>query len=200
MTALQNFNYQWFSLINANADLHGFLLHFSIFSAKYLVFLIPLWLIVLWMFAAPKYRGALLFAVIATIVALAINYVIGKIWFQPRPFMVPIGYTFLTHTPDSSFPSDHVTFIWAVGFSLFLQPGLRFPGSIMLIIALLVGWARVFLGVHFPLDVVGSIVIATLVVILLSPLKPWVNRRILPLAEAIYGKLCPSQRRAQFRR
>ncbi len=199
MQTLQNLNYQFFNLINAGANLHGFALGLSIFVAKYLVYLIPIWLIVLWTFAAPRYRGTLIFAVIAAIISLAINYLIGFVWFQPRPFMIPLGHTYLLHAPDSAFPSNHVTFIWAIGFSLLLQPGLRSPGSIMLLIALAVGWARVFLGVHFPLDVLGGILTAMVIVILLSPLKPWINRSILPLTETVYRKIFPAKKTMHFK-
>jgi undecaprenyl-diphosphatase len=199
MQTLQHLNYQLFNLINASGGLQGFALVSSIIVAKYLVYLIPVWLVVLWIFAAPKYRGALLFAVIATVISLIVSYLIGLLWFQPRPFMVPIGHTYLTHGADSAFPSNHVTFIWAIGFSLLLQPGLRAPGSIMLLIALAVGWARVFLGVHFPLDVVGGIVTATVIVLILSPARPLINRTILPVAEAVYRKIFPPRKTVQFK-
>ncbi|HVV67459.1 MAG TPA: undecaprenyl-diphosphatase [Gammaproteobacteria bacterium] len=199
METLQHLNYQLFNFINAGNGLQGFALTLSIIVAKYLVYLIPLWLVVLWFFAAPKYRGTLLFAVIAAVLSLIVNYFIGLLWFQPRPFMVPIGHTYLTHAPDSAFPSNHVTFIWAIGFSLLLQSGLRGPGSIMLLIALAVGWARVFLGVHFPLDVLGGLVVATIVVLIISPLKPLINRTILPVADAISRKIFPPRKTMHFK-
>lgn len=96
----------------------------------------------------------LLKSLLTTMLALGINQLIGLFYRRPRPFMVGIGHTYLVHAADSSFPSDHVTVICTTGLTLFLNRPTRRVGGALLLVALPVAWARVFLGVHFPFDMV----------------------------------------------
>ena len=52
------------------------------------------------------------------LVALLVNQLIGLVWQHLRPFMIGLGHSHLAHVADSSFPSDHLTLLWAVAFSL----------------------------------------------------------------------------------
>lgn len=186
---MQNLNIEIFNFINAGPNLTGLPLYLSLFIAKYLVYFIPLWMIAYWLWGNSKYRGALLFAVIAAIVTLVANKIIGFIWYQPRPFVIGIGHQYLAHAPTASFPSDHFSFLWAIGLSLVLQAGLRLQGSLILLIAICVGWARIFLGIHFPADMVGGLFISSFIVMLLDAFRPWINAHVLPFVESIYRKI-----------
>jgi len=186
---MQNLNYQLFSAINAGTDLHGLMLTIAIIVAKYLVYLVPIWLVLCWLFSDPKNRSTLIFAVIATGFALLLAKFIEMAWFQPRPFMLNMGHTYLIHAPDSTFPSDHVTFIWAVGLSFITAAGLRKSGSVLLLLALAVGWARIFVGIHFPFDVLGGVLLASIAVLILIPFRPWINHFILPSVEHVYRRI-----------
>ena len=79
---------------------------------------------------------------------------------MPRPFMVGLGHPFLAHVADASFPSDHLTLWWSVAFSLLLHKRTRWAGGLLAVAGLPVAWARIYLGVHFPLDMLGAIVVA----------------------------------------
>ena len=186
---MQNLNLQLFNFLNAGPNLHGAPLYLAIIVAKYLVYLVPLWMAVCWLWGASRYRSTLVFAGVSAVFALFISKIIGFLWYMPRPFVIGIGHTYLAHAPDSSFPSDHETFIWAVALCILLQAGLRGMGIILTIIAISVGWARVFLGVHFPFDILGGMLVATISVLLVSSIKPWINSRILPMIEAVYRKI-----------
>lgn len=186
---MQNLNLQLFSLINAAPGLSGWHLHFVVFIAKYLILLVPLWLVVRWLWGPTKYRNTLLLALIASIVALAVSFLIGAFWYVPRPFVAGIGHTFLAHRPDSSFPSDHVTFMWAIAFAFLLRPGMRLPGCIIALFTLAVAWSRVYVGVHYPFDMLGAIVLGTLVVGMMKLFQPLLERRLFPCCEQLYRKL-----------
>ena len=49
----------------------------------------------------------------------------------------------------------------SIGLALWLA-GLRGVGLAVLVAAGMVAWARVFLGVHFPLDMLGSVGVAAI--------------------------------------
>lgn len=73
--------------------------------------------------------------------------------------MLGIGQHFLAHAPTPSFPSNHATiaFIFAFGFLFWLR---NWIGLLLFILAFIIAWARIFLGVHWPLDMVGAFLVA----------------------------------------
>lgn len=72
----------------------------------------------LWIWVAPGKRGALLAAGTGLLVGIGINQGITPLWFHPRPFMVGLGHTLMSHMPEAFFPSYHVTFLWNLGVGL----------------------------------------------------------------------------------
>ena len=80
--------------------------------------------------------------------------------------MIGLGHTLIPHAADSSFPSDHLTLLWAVAFSFLMHRSLRLAGMALALLGLPVAWARIFLGVHFPLDMVGAALVAVLCALL----------------------------------
>lgn len=159
---LENLNLLWFSLINADAGLHGWRLQLAVFAAKWLILLVPIGLAGLWMSGQAPQREAAVRALAATAVALAVNALIGLGWYHDRPFVAGVGHTFLHHAPDSSFPSDHGTIMFTVSLVLAAcaDPVARRFGRSLLPLAVVVAWSRVFLGVHWPMDMLGAVAVS----------------------------------------
>jgi undecaprenyl-diphosphatase len=159
---LDHLNVLCFSLLNADAGLHGWRLALGMFAAKYLILLVPLGLAGLWIGGQPPQREAAVKALAATACALALNAFIGLLWYHARPFAGGTGHSFLQHAPDSSFPSDHGTIMFTVALVLATarSPAARRCGVSLLPLAAVVAWARVFLGVHWPLDMLGALGVA----------------------------------------
>ncbi len=148
--------------------------------------LVPVSLAGLWIWG-PRVRRAALIATGAGVFAgQGVNLLLGLAWFEPRPFMVGAGHTWLDHVADNGFPSDHATMAWSLGLGLILTGASRRWGVIACLIGFAVGWARVYLGVHFPLDVLASIpaglLAAGVACFLLQPARRWVT----PAAERLY--------------
>lgn len=186
---MHNLNIELFNAINAGPNLSGFPLYSAIFIAKYLTYLVPLAMLAAWFWGKPRYRNILLFAILTACVAIVINKIIGFVWYQPRPFVLGLGHQYLAHDPSPSFPSDHTTFLWAIGASLLFFAETRLAAFAMLLVALLVGWSRVFVGIHFPADIIGGIFTATFAVLILDALRPWINNYLFPKLEALYRKI-----------
>ncbi|WP_018152789.1 undecaprenyl-diphosphatase [Leeia oryzae] len=157
---LEKLNTTLFLLINAPAHANGVGVGLAIFCADYLVFSIPLLLVAGWLYGSATVRRHALEAFVAGLIGLALNQLIGLFWQHPRPFMIGLGHTLIPHAADSSFPSDHMTLMCAVGLSLWLHVRTRLAGLALLLLALPVAWARIYLGVHFPLDMLGAIAVA----------------------------------------
>jgi undecaprenyl-diphosphatase len=112
--------------------------------------------------------AALVWAPLAASLAVLVNVPIRNFVERPRPFVDHQGLDVLVHDrTDYSFVSDHATITMALGVGLFVAS--RKFGVVGIALALLEGFCRVYLGVHYPTDVVGGFALGTAVVLLLSP-------------------------------
>jgi len=160
---LSDVNIYFFNFINGAAGKSPWLDGAMIFVANCFIFIIPLFFVYLWFAKKGRGRKEALFIFISGLLSLLISWGISLIYFHPRPFVMDLGVKLIQYIADSSFPSDHATAMFAVAFSLlFLKR--YWSGTIFLILALLVGGARVFCGVHFPFDVGGSILVSFIAV------------------------------------
>lgn len=129
------------------------------FAASDLIFFFVLFALLWWLLPIPGDRGKS--AVIAMCLALGggvvLSMIIGHLYFVPRPFVAHQVLLLTPHAPDYSFPSDHATVTSAVAMTGVFR---RLPGRwLALIAAVLVALARVFVGVHYPADVIGGFII-----------------------------------------
>ncbi|MFI6686327.1 phosphatase PAP2 family protein [Streptomyces sp. NPDC050485] len=106
---------------------------------------------------------------LAAAIAVLVNIPIRGFVHRPRPFVDHQGLDVLiAGKSDFSFVSDHSTIAMAIGAGLFVAN--RKFGLIALGLALLEGFCRVYMGVHYPTDVVGGFALGTAVALLLAPL------------------------------
>lgn len=118
---------------------------------------------------APAAVAGLLWAPLAAGIALLVNIPIRDFVKRPRPFVDHTGLDVLVKgKTDYSFVSDHATLTMAIGVGLFVAN--RKYGLIGIGLAFLEGFCRVYLGVHYPTDVVGGLALGTAVALLLAPL------------------------------
>ena len=138
------------------------LLAIATFFAEYAIWALPAIIGFGWLRGSKNTRKVLLEATASGLAGLLINQIIGLVWQHPRPFMIGLGHTLIPHAADSSFPSDHLTLLWAVAFSFLMHRSPRLAGIALALLGLPVAWARIYLGVHFPLDIVGAALVAVL--------------------------------------
>jgi len=158
MTNLDN---QLFLLLNAGPNPSLSVAWVAVVVTKYLMLLIPVYLIGLWLTGTGRNRLTAIALALALVIALIMSSAVGLVYFRPRPFMIGLGSALIEHRPNSSFPSNHCLAFATCAAILFF---LRRKGAAWVAVglAVLMGWSRIYLGVHYPLDMVGSAVVAVL--------------------------------------
>ncbi len=150
--------------------------HIMMFIGEYGLLLATV-LIVLWCWWGVRKRGgedaaasvaALVWVPLAAGVAVLVNVPIRNFVERPRPFKDHDGLEVLIDGKnDFSFVSDHATLTMAMGVALFLAN--RKWGLLGLVFGVLGGFLRIYMGVHYPTDVIGGFALGTAVALLLSP-------------------------------
>jgi undecaprenyl-diphosphatase len=162
MMSLENLNYAWFAAINAAPDASSQSISIAVFLADKVVFIVALWMVYAWVRKSERFKFTLLDVVFTIIIALILSWVIGAVWYHPRPFELGLGQKLIEHATDSSFPSDHATLMFSAALPLLMQPISRTWGVILFALTLSVAWARVYLGIHFPFDMIGALIVAAI--------------------------------------
>lgn len=115
--------------------------------------------------------------IIALFVRFPITWLIHVFVDRARPFVIDANVTnLLAHDPTNSFPSGHSTFFFTCAAMLFLLDRKR--GFILFLVAILMGLARIFGGVHWPTDILaGAIlgIITALVVHFVFGFQNWIR-------------------------
>jgi undecaprenyl-diphosphatase len=118
--------------------------------------------------AVPVLRRAGLVAAFALTASHLAVQLLKRSVVRPRP-RLPVGLSFLVEPQDRfSFPSGHA----AAGLSVALPLFLALSGPVaaaVLVLGLLVGVSRCYLGVHFPGDVLVGWALAALAVLSAGP-------------------------------
>jgi undecaprenyl-diphosphatase len=148
-----------------------------VFVAKYFIFLSLLVAAIFWLRATTKEKFALGWrVVIGGAIAEGLAQVAGRIYYDTRPFVSEHVAPFFAHAPDNGFPSDHALAASFLGFVILLYS--RSTGILLLVIAVLIGWARVVSRIHHPIDIIGSFVISGIsVAIVQFAVHVWTKRR-----------------------
>lgn len=159
-------NVATFSAINGlaahTAWLNPVIAAFALWAGPVLLVLI---LGIAWWRNRDRYLAAVLTAVSA-VAALGVNQLVAGLWFERRPFVALHGVTMLlAHPADNSFPSDHAVIAGALAIGTLLFA--RRWGIVAVVVAVLLAVARVYAGMHYPLDVIAGLAIGAVVALVL---------------------------------
>lgn len=129
-------------------------------------------LIFMW-FRNDSYKKVSCNAVKSTGITMLIYTLIKLFYFKPRPFVNKRVGILIPSKMDSTFPSKHTLLVFAISTSIFLYD--RVLGSIMWVLSVLTGFSRIWVGHHYPSDIIGSAFIASMTSIILDKISRSTN-------------------------
>jgi undecaprenyl-diphosphatase len=152
------FDYLVFEKINSLAGKYPVLDAMAIFFAKYfdyfLIFIVFLFLLKNF----KKYWRPVVKTVSAGVLArLGFTEIIRFFYKRPRPFVENKVNLLFNYSSSSSFPSGHAAFYFAV--SIIIYSYNKKAGYLFFIASFLISLSRVFVGIHWPSDILGGAIV-----------------------------------------
>ncbi len=175
--------------LNAGAQAPAFAITVAKAAAEWSVYLAMILLILAWVRRGRAVRFVLLDATVAALLGLALAQGIGAAWYHARPFEIGLGRQLLAHAPEASFPSDHATLLFSLAIPLLCSALTRAFGGLFLLLGLATAWARIYLGVHFPLDMLGALGVAGIAGVLAWTTRAPLHRWVYPPMVRIYAAI-----------
>ncbi|QKQ98309.1 phosphatase PAP2 family protein [Candidatus Nanohaloarchaea archaeon] len=126
--------------------------------AEALVLLVPLSLIYLW-FQGRERKEDALFTFYTSVLTIGIAYVMSLLYFHENPSAT--YSTLIEFHAENSFPSQHTAAVFGTAFPLIYRNRERL-GWLLTAAAVLTGFARIYVGEHWPVDILGSIAAAAI--------------------------------------
>ncbi|MEH7352844.1 undecaprenyl-diphosphatase [Neobacillus drentensis] len=156
--SISQVNIDVFRAINDLGKEYDSLNPIAIFIADYMVYVLLIGLIVYWFTRTNQNRMMVIQSVFAFVIAEVLGKIAGIFNSHFQPFVeLPHVNKLIEHAVDNAFPSDHSILFFSVCFSIWLVR--KKEGWVWLTVACLVGGSRIWVGVHFPGDVLTGAII-----------------------------------------
>jgi len=156
----------WFLAVNQFAQSTPVLHAPMTLYAEYGVALFAAVLLLAWWWARrdqnPRTMAAALWAPAGALLAIGLNQPLVNLVHESRPYTVfPHALVLVARSQDYSFPSDHAVMAGAVAAGVLLTH--RRLGTATALAAVVMAFARVYVGAHFPLDVIVGLLLGAAV-------------------------------------
>lgn len=157
--SLDQLNLYLFHILNVPDQASIWMINYASLIAHDLVYLFLLIFAIAWFRGSYEVKTGIIKAFIFTATTLLMSEVLSAVLNTPRPFVMDVGRTLIEHAPTGSFPSNHMSIFSGIAFAYYFSPQ-RDLGRILIWTAWLVAWSRVYVGVHFPIDMLGAFLMA----------------------------------------
>jgi undecaprenyl-diphosphatase len=148
-------DYKWFNVINSQVLQSALLDNIMILFAEYVQYVFVFLILILWLLNKSNFRVIAFQVMVSFTLAYSINRLIELFIFRERPFVSHAVNQLVEHSTNSSFPSDHATSAIVIAFTLWLS-SLRYK-HLWVWLAFGIAFSRIWVGVHYPFDVVAGI-------------------------------------------
>ncbi|NFD28481.1 phosphatase PAP2 family protein [Clostridium botulinum] len=156
-----NMNMEFFRLINNLANKNSVLDKIMIFFSKDIPYIFMAIVAIVFILGITKkncdYRKVAVNTFIIAVINLTISFIIGGVYYVDRPFVHNKVNLLYIHAKNSSLPSDHA--IGTMSIALGLIKYNKLLSLILTVFSIIVGFSRVYVGHHYPLDIIGAHII-----------------------------------------
>lgn len=155
---LETWNIATFNLLRGTAGTPPLLI-----STGALLATLPAYLagaLVLWRLLRTKDAAGAVILVIACAASRLAEALISVHASHARPFAAGFGPPLIEHAANNSMPSSHATFVWILAAVCLLRKAWG-PAVITFLLGCVLAWARIFVGIHWPLDMAGALLVAS---------------------------------------
>lgn len=129
---------------------------FFIYGAKYLyIMVLAIAGLSFLQMKRKKQKELFVLAVVSFPIVLLVSKIGAYLYFNPRPFVVEHFTPLLAHDPDNGFPSDHTLLLSSVTMLFAIYQ--RKISYLLFTLTIVVGFSRIYVGIHHAVDIVGSI-------------------------------------------
>jgi len=154
-------NLEIFRLINNLANKNATLDKIMIFFSNDVPYIFMAAIVIVFILGLKQkecqYRKIAISTVLITAINLMINLIIRSVFYIDRPFVHNKVNLLLPHDSASSFPSNHAT--GTMSIALGLGKYNRILGWVMTVLSIIVAFSRIYVGHHYPMDIVGAYII-----------------------------------------
>ena len=186
---LENLNNTLFLMINATPAPAQWQISLATFLAKDLILIVPVLAAAMWLWGERRQvhaqRHLVIKVALAIAVSLTISWTMGQLFPHERPFVANIGYNFLQHAADNSFPSDHGTVIFTFALAFLFWHRL-WSGLVLMATGVAIAWSRVYLGVHWPMDMLGGFLCGAVGCMAAQMLWHFMGASVYPRLQQVY--------------
>lgn len=171
-------NLSLFFLIFGLSNQYQLLDYLMIFGARYVILLTFLIIFVLVFKGSIKERKAFLLTILAIPVAVVIIKIIHLFIFEPRPFVTYHFTPLFSYDPDASFPSRHASIMSVIAFA---YTYFKSKWAILFLTFMIwIGISRIYVGVHYPLDILGGVLVGATSIVISKQIIRLLFRRLFP--------------------
>lgn len=158
----------FFLIFSLNRD-SRFIDILMIFATNYLIYLLFLLIFILAFTGGIKEKKALILAVLSIPIAILLIKIIHIFFYEPRPFVTFQFSPLVDESANASFPSRHTTLATILAFAYIYFKSKW--ASLLLFLATWIAISRIYVGVHYPLDILGGFITAIISLVLALQVK-----------------------------
>lgn len=142
-----------------------------VFIAEYMVIFLALLILTFWCTRKYQNRIMVICGSITFCMAEIVGKIAGRIHSNYQPFAELSNVNKLIEKAvDNSFPSDHTILFFSFCVTFWLFKGVK--GSIWFLLAVLVGISRIWVGVHYPADILVGATISAVIAVMVFLVVP----------------------------
>lgn len=150
---------------------------FMIVGARLIIFIAFLLMLILAFKRGTKEKKAFILAIISIPIIILLIKIIHLFYYEPRPFITYHFSPLFPYGADASFPSRHASMMAAIAFSYTYY---KSKWTILFLIFMIwVGLSRIFVGVHYPVDILGGFLVGIISLMLSKQLIKLIKNKFL---------------------